>query len=152
MEEMMNTEFKFPVGRHQTFTSFASNRILSISKIGRFWRFNRLVCVRFALKSAPLKTVSAKVNEFVQVDGILFYHKEAHYLPGQTPLVTWLLPWMLPEILSVPIPDKYVKGHEHQTAAQFRTDFEAKRRGGKRTNLYQKATEPVNEAEIVDVD
>ena len=40
-----------------------------------------------------------------ELDGLLFYHKELHYTPGVTPLIGWLKPWMLPEILSVPVPD-----------------------------------------------
>lgn len=33
------------------------------------------------------------------LDGLLFYHKEASYVHGTTPLVGWALPFMLPEIL-----------------------------------------------------
>lgn len=33
-----------------------------------------------------------------KLDGLLFYHKEASYVPGTTPLVGWALPFMLPEI------------------------------------------------------
>ncbi len=40
-----------------------------------------------------------------ELDGILFYHKQTHYTSGSTPLVGWLKPWMLPDMLSVPIPD-----------------------------------------------
>ncbi|KAL0275237.1 UNVERIFIED_CONTAM: hypothetical protein PYX00_003163 [Menopon gallinae] len=34
-----------------------------------------------------------------QVDGLLFYHKEGYYAPGTTPLVLWLKPYMLNEML-----------------------------------------------------
>lgn len=37
------------------------------------------------------------------MDGVLFYHREAHYTPGPSPLVVWLLPFMLPEVLGVDI-------------------------------------------------
>lgn len=36
-----------------------------------------------------------------ELDGILFYHKEASYVYGTTPLVTWLFPFMIPEILGI---------------------------------------------------
>lgn len=36
-----------------------------------------------------------------ELDGILFYHKEASYVSGTTPLVTWLFPFMVPEILGI---------------------------------------------------
>jgi len=39
-----------------------------------------------------------------QVDGVLFYHRLAHYHPGRTPLVGWLKPYMIPDILNIPMP------------------------------------------------
>jgi|SRR6218665_1305126 len=44
----------------------------------------------------------------LQLDGLLFYHKQAHYTFGSTPLVVWLKAYMLPEILGVQVPDHYV--------------------------------------------
>ncbi|XP_014800264.1 PREDICTED: snurportin-1 isoform X2 [Calidris pugnax] len=38
------------------------------------------------------------------VDGLLFYHKQTHYTPGSTPLVGWLRPYMVPEILGLSVP------------------------------------------------
>ncbi|XP_060611721.2 snurportin-1 [Anolis sagrei] len=39
-----------------------------------------------------------------EVDGLLFYHKESHYNPGSTPLVGWLRPYMVSDILGLPVP------------------------------------------------
>ncbi|KAL3993758.1 Snurportin1 family protein [Acanthocheilonema viteae] len=47
-----------------------------------------------------------------EIDGVLFYHASVHYLKGQSPLVGWLKPWMLPEILSVSVPAKLMNGNE----------------------------------------
>lgn len=44
----------------------------------------------------------------VQVDGLLFLHREAHYVPGQSPLQTWLKPYMVPEILGMPISQAFL--------------------------------------------
>ncbi|RNA37133.1 Snurportin [Brachionus plicatilis] len=44
-----------------------------------------------------------------EVDGVLFYHKEAHYESGCTPLVGWLKPYMIPEILGLAMPDWVLK-------------------------------------------
>ncbi|XP_036205550.1 snurportin-1 isoform X2 [Myotis myotis] len=38
------------------------------------------------------------------VDGLLFYHKQTHYSPGSTPLVGWLRPYMVSDILGVAVP------------------------------------------------
>ncbi|XP_043484136.1 snurportin-1 [Leptopilina heterotoma] len=40
----------------------------------------------------------------ITLDGILFFHREADYTHGRTPLVTWLKPFMLPEILGIAVP------------------------------------------------
>lgn len=41
-----------------------------------------------------------------EVDGVLFYHKRTHYTFGSTPLVVWLKPYMLNEILGITVPEK----------------------------------------------
>lgn len=49
-------------------------------------------------------TIHNYLTRVFKIDGILFYHKEAHYTPGHTPLSLWLKAYMLPEILNIPIP------------------------------------------------
>ncbi|XP_019388885.1 PREDICTED: snurportin-1 isoform X1 [Crocodylus porosus] len=39
-----------------------------------------------------------------EVDGLLFYHKQTHYTPGSTPLVGWLRPYMVSDILGLTVP------------------------------------------------
>jgi len=39
------------------------------------------------------------------LDGILFYHKRLNYMPGHTPLVSWLKGYMVPEMLNIPVSD-----------------------------------------------
>ncbi|XP_067871447.1 snurportin-1 isoform X2 [Heterodontus francisci] len=39
-----------------------------------------------------------------EVDGLLFYHRQTHYTPGSTPLVGWLKPYMVADILGLAIP------------------------------------------------
>uniref|UniRef100_A0A7N8X7H8 Snurportin-1 n=1 Tax=Mastacembelus armatus TaxID=205130 RepID=A0A7N8X7H8_9TELE len=38
------------------------------------------------------------------VDGLLFYHRQTHYTPGSTPLVGWLRPYMVTDILGIVVP------------------------------------------------
>uniref|UniRef100_A0A3Q2CSQ1 Snurportin-1 n=1 Tax=Cyprinodon variegatus TaxID=28743 RepID=A0A3Q2CSQ1_CYPVA len=38
------------------------------------------------------------------VDGLLFYHRQTHYTPGSTPLVGWLRPYMVTDILGMEVP------------------------------------------------
>jgi len=37
------------------------------------------------------------------LDGILFYHQQLNYMPGHTPLVSWLKGYMVPEMLNIPV-------------------------------------------------
>jgi snurportin-1 len=46
------------------------------------------------------------------LDGLLFYHSEAHYFPGRTPLVGWLKPHMMATVLSVPVASMYLHTEE----------------------------------------
>lgn len=41
-------------------------------------------------------------NNQPELDGFLFYHKEASYVHGKTPLVGWLFAFMIPELFNVP--------------------------------------------------
>lgn len=43
-----------------------------------------------------------------ELDGLLFYHKSTYYTEGSTPLAVWLKPYMLPEILNVPVSEKFL--------------------------------------------
>uniref|UniRef100_A0A8R1DP61 Snurportin-1 n=1 Tax=Caenorhabditis japonica TaxID=281687 RepID=A0A8R1DP61_CAEJA len=61
-----------------------------------------------------------------RLDGLLFYHNSVIYEPGQSALVGWLKPWMLPEILNVPVPEKYDKESKGQTSAQYIENFNRK--------------------------
>uniref|UniRef100_A0A1E1W629 Snurportin-1 n=1 Tax=Pectinophora gossypiella TaxID=13191 RepID=A0A1E1W629_PECGO len=72
----------------------------------------------------------AFTNNSPPLDGLLFYHKRAPYYAGSTPLVGWLYPYMVPEVLGADIkinesfakekPDSYVNQHD------FIEIFEAK--------------------------
>ncbi|KAM7357048.1 snurportin-1 [Cochliomyia hominivorax] len=46
-------------------------------------------------------------NNEPELDGFLFYHKQSHYVCGTTPLVCWLFPFMIPDILNLPVSREY---------------------------------------------
>ncbi|CAD6194048.1 unnamed protein product [Caenorhabditis auriculariae] len=57
--------------------------------------------------------------DFDLLDGLLFYYTEAQYEAGQSALVGWLKPWMLPEVLNVPVSERFLAGKEDRTTQQF---------------------------------
>lgn len=53
-----------------------------------------------------------------ELDGLLYYHSAVVYEAGQSPLVGWLKPWMLPEILNVTVPEKFLNENLLQQSSQ----------------------------------
>ncbi|XP_077174205.1 snurportin-1 isoform X2 [Paroedura picta] len=74
--------------------------------LGEKSRLNPFKFVRlpnYACTNESLCDVLAMEFPF-EVDGLLFYHKQAHYHPGCTPLVGWLRPYMVSDILGISVP------------------------------------------------
>uniref|UniRef100_A0A915PV07 Nucleolar protein 6 n=1 Tax=Setaria digitata TaxID=48799 RepID=A0A915PV07_9BILA len=72
----------------------------------------RFICLPYCRCENSSMEEMMKQNFDFELDGVLFYHASVHYLKGQSPLVGWLKPWMMPEILSVPVPEKLMNGNE----------------------------------------
>lgn len=53
--------------------------------------------------SYVMANIRYALDSCLQVDGLLFYHRETHYTPGSTPLVGWLRPYMVPDILGIEV-------------------------------------------------
>lgn len=64
---------------------------------------------------------------FLQVDGLLFYHKQTHYTPGSTPLVGWLRPYMVPEILGLAVPMTVLTAKPDYAGRQLQQIIESKK-------------------------
>lgn len=62
-----------------------------------------------------------------ELDGLLFYHKESSYVAGVTPLVGWLYPFMLTEILGLSVQEQYTAATPsgYVGAQEFIDQFEA---------------------------
>ncbi|KAG6452354.1 snurportin-1 [Manduca sexta] len=69
-------------------------------------------------------------NNNPSLDGFLFYHKRAHYVSGETPLVGWLFPFMVPEVMGedVKISQAYLiqKPIDYTNQAEFIQNFNRK--------------------------
>uniref|UniRef100_A0A915DGH4 Snurportin-1 n=1 Tax=Ditylenchus dipsaci TaxID=166011 RepID=A0A915DGH4_9BILA len=87
-----------------------------------------------------------KTDFSYMLDGLLFYYSEVFYIPGQTPLVGWLKPWMLPEILGVEIPERYKEEQEgFSNSHQFIEKYNEK-------HHFKSSITPVVESPLAEVD
>ncbi|XP_021263181.1 snurportin-1, partial [Numida meleagris] len=62
-----------------------------------------------------------------EVDGLLFYHKQTHYTPGSTPLVGWLRPYMVPDILGLAVPATPLTAKPDYAGRQLQQIIESKK-------------------------
>lgn len=60
-----------------------------------------------------------------QLDGLLFYHKESHYVHKETPLVLWLFPFMVPEVLGIHSVNEEYLANKPTDYQDFKTYIEA---------------------------
>ena len=70
----------------------------------------------------------------LEVDGLLFFHKEAHYMLGRSPLTLWLKPHMVTDILGLPISQEFLDCAPVMSSNSAKMDTaagEGRVRGGK---------------------
>ncbi|XP_018303853.1 snurportin-1 isoform X2 [Mycetomoellerius zeteki] len=70
--------------------------------------------------NSNVNSALANLDNEQPLDGLLFYHRQALYTYGLTPLVTWLKPFMLPEVLGISVispfdekPNDYINFEHH---------------------------------------
>jgi snurportin-1 len=63
-----------------------------------------------------------------ELDGFLFYHKEGSYTSGETPLVLWTFPFMIPELFEHIRPNDFyqIKPANYTNYLDYIADFNAK--------------------------
>lgn len=91
------TEFRFYWGG----TKFSEDLTGIGEKQGRN-RYPMLWVPHTTCDTTSLRNMLAEKQHF-QIDGLLFYHKQCHYVAGATPLVGWLKPDMLNQVLDLQI-------------------------------------------------
>ena len=61
----------------------------------------------------------------------MFYHKRAHYHPGNTPLVGWLKVYMIPQIIGMDVPVEFLQNVPEVHKLKLLKDNETFRERGK---------------------
>lgn len=64
------------------------------------------------------------------MDGLLFYHRQTHYTPGSTPLVGWLRPYMVSDILGIEVPEGPLTTKPQYASHQLQQILEHKKPSG----------------------
>uniref|UniRef100_A0A336LV04 Snurportin-1 n=1 Tax=Culicoides sonorensis TaxID=179676 RepID=A0A336LV04_CULSO len=127
-QDFMNCDCEF---RFYWLNSKIQEDNLDSPKLNKF----PIKCVPYASFQDPLAVDSvlgkypAFPNNNPKLDGLLFYHKESLYNSGRTPLVLWLFPFMVPEVLGVrSVHDQYMsqKPNYYQGYKKYIEDFDAK--------------------------
>jgi snurportin-1 len=152
---VLQTEFRFIWLQSQ----LAEISVNETSKHNKF----RFIPLTFKLYSAiSLEEVMTGSPPFPEVmDGVLFYHREAHYTAGSCPLVVWLLPFMLPEVLGVPVCDvhraqqpanypghlEFVQHFESQTRHARKQEYK-ERKAASRFAMQETSMESQNSEDI----
>ena len=54
--------------------------------------------------NTDISSALTDITDLHPLDGLLFYHRDGQYTKGRTPLVTWVKPFMLPEVLGIFVP------------------------------------------------
>ena len=108
-------------------------------KLCKYSRFNPLPFIDLPAYPSTKESITQVLsgNWPVQVDGLLFIHKEAHYCPNRTPLATWLKVHMVPDILGLPVSQEFLACAPTLSEVSMDsvdsegTDRSSKRAGGK---------------------
>ncbi|XP_015510423.1 snurportin-1 [Neodiprion lecontei] len=83
------------------------------------------------------------------LDGLLFYHREAHYTHGRTPLVNWLKPFMLSDVFGLQFPpDIYEKPPDYVDIKSYIRKKTTTRRKNKGTDDLMEITSAENVVEM----
>lgn len=95
-------------------------------------------------------------SDGTELDGYLYYHKEGSYTFGESPLVLWLFPFMVEELMPMyKIHPCYneLKPENYSTYLQYISDFEEKRKrkSGRKSSAmdFETSTDTVNDEEDV---
>lgn len=111
----------------------------NLKETSRYNKFKFLPCPNAGCSENSIVDAVTSMYQF-QVDGLLFYHNQAYYRPGRTPLVGWLKPFMLPKILSIYLPETFLDQFQDASLSYDRNSLKeenAKLQNTTRDNLEQ---------------
>ena len=73
----------------------------------------------------------------VEVDGLLFFHRQCHYTAGRSPLATWLKAHMVHDILDIPVSEGFLSCAPSMSDPLAEPGREEGRRNGRETHRHK---------------
>ncbi|CAN7944413.1 unnamed protein product [Ixodes hexagonus] len=118
-------------------------------------RYRFLPLPRYPCSSQGLTVAMNSPLPFqAELDGLLFFHKRAHYHQGVTPLVGWLKAYMVPEILHLDVHPGYLEQRpvKHETGLKDKLEANKSRTRGKlgpqEPRVPRRKSEPGSEMDV----
>lgn len=112
-------------------------------KISRYSKINPLIFLDLPSYSCSNESITKVLSQKwpVQVDGLLFIHKEAHYWTRRTPLAAWLKPHMVKDILGILVSEEFLSCAPVMSDVAMKS-VEDNGKGSKRSHSRKKASSP----------
>ncbi|CAI4232657.1 unnamed protein product [Auanema sp. JU1783] len=114
------TDSPFDLRRFWINSKLQENPSLTKGKKHNFLELPQCSCAK-----QNMEEMVKDVEEKYKLDGFLFYYSKVFYEEGQNPLIGWLKPWMLTELLGVSVPEKW-QNTEYNTSGDFIKAFNTK--------------------------
>ncbi|XP_004930244.1 snurportin-1 [Bombyx mori] len=131
------TDFRHFWLQTQVFIIQGLNVLSKVNKL-KFFLLPKVPCSREELNQFMM-TYPAFENYIPALDGLLFYHKKTHYISGQTPLVGWLYPFMVKEVLGydITVHESYnlERPEDYTNQADYIVRFEERKTRTKQSKL-----------------
>lgn len=124
---------------------WASTKLEEDPRLSTAGRMNPFPFCNIPCEEATPAALAAAAPQMAAADGLLFYHRRAHYRPRVTPLVLWLKPFMLPETVGVGLtPAQLGAPEDYTNMADYIAAFEARRKN-RNTEKRGKEGKPTEE-------
>jgi len=85
----------------------------------------------------------------IELDGINFYYPQSLYTSGETPLVLWLKPFMIPDVLQKPVNDQLAQLHR---PPHYVNVFEYSQSLKKKNRKFKKKKNSISNNDKMDVE
>ncbi|XP_073839306.1 snurportin-1 [Musca autumnalis] len=110
--------------KFEEFEDEADERGSNVENFKKFSLLNSCDIANDVLTAQTLQTFPLWPDNIPELDGFLFYHKDASYTCGPTPLVCWLFPFMIQDVLQMSVNSSYVPPPNYSSPWLYMEEFD----------------------------